>query len=137
MLNVYAMPEAFYFLDLPGYGYARASHTERASFRGLVRHTIERPRLRGVVWLLDIRRDPSPEDRGMQDLLVAAGTPVLAAVTKSDKLPREQQRARVRELQADLGLDDDQMIATSARGGEGIDELREAIVSLIGAAHGG
>ena len=76
-------------------------------------------------------------DLGMQELLVAAGTPVLAAVTKSDKLPREQQRARVRELQADLGLDDDQMIATSARGGEGIDELREAIVSLIGAAHGG
>src|SRR5207237_10616262 len=57
---------AFYFLDLPGYGYARASHAERHAFRGLVTGALERPRLAGVVWLLDSRREPSVDDRAIQ-----------------------------------------------------------------------
>ncbi len=111
---------ALYLLDLPGYGYARAAQTERAAFRHLIRHVIERPRLAGVLWLLDIRREPSEDDRAMQDLFAARETPVLATLTKSDAL------AHVLELQ------DDQMIVTSAREKEGIAELREAIAGLVG-----
>jgi len=80
MLNAFEMPvagpvgaqhaaplhHAYYLLDLPGYGYSRASRTDRAVFRGLITHTLERPRLAGVLWLLDIRRDPSDDDRAMQ-----------------------------------------------------------------------
>ena len=122
---------AFYVLDLPGYGYARASHVERAAFRGLVGGVVARPRLAGVVWLLDIRRDPSPDDRAMQDAFASAGTPVLAALTKSDKLPRGQRLARATALKEALAVDADQITLTSARTGDGIAELRDAVAGLI------
>ena len=72
----------------------------------------------------------------MQDALAAAGTRVLAALTKSDKLPRGQQRRRAEAVRALLSLDEDQVIVTSARTGEGVPELREAIVGLIGGSGG-
>ena len=122
---------AYYLLDLPGYGYARAAQTERAAFRHLIRHVIERPRLAGVLWLLDIRREPSDDDRAMQELVAERETPVLAALTKSDAVARAARAHRERELRATLEVDEDQVIVTSARENEGIDELREAIGGLV------
>ncbi len=122
---------AFYFLDLPGYGYARASRGRRTGFRRLVARTLDRERLAGAVWLLDLRHDPSADDRTMQDALAAAGTRVLAALTKSDKLPRGQRQRRADAVRELLGLDADQVIVTSARTGEGVTELREAIGNLV------
>ncbi len=154
MLNVYAIsgqshvgarhavPLQFgpmYLLDLPGYGYARAGKADRAAFRRLVHHALRRERLAGVVWLVDLRREPSPDDRAMQDLLAEGGCPVLAALTKADKLPQSkadklpqsQRRSRERDLRAILGVPEDQVVVTSARTGEGMAELREAIAGLI------
>ncbi len=123
----------YYVLDLPGYGYARAAQTERASFRRLIADALERPLLAGVVWLLDIRREPSPEDQAMQALFAARATRVLAALTKSDTLARSARLTRARALQGALALDPDQVIVTSARAAEGIAELREAIQGLVAA----
>jgi len=122
---------AFYFLDLPGYGYARASHAERQAFRRLVTGALERPRLAGVLWLLDSRREPSAEDRAIHELLAQRDTRVLAALTKSDKLPRGRRPTRERELRDALALDTDQLIVTSARAGVGIADLRGSIERLI------
>lgn len=130
-LNVYNMGGRYYFLDLPGYGYAKASKIERAGFRGLVTDTLDRARVVGVLWLLDVRREPSAEDLAMQDLLAARGTRVLAAVTKSDKLPRGERDRAARELPRRLSLDQDQVVVTSARTGEGIGDLRVAIEALV------
>lgn len=130
-LNVYDLGGVYYVLDLPGYGYARAGHAERAQFRRLIAGTLERGRLAGVLWLLDLRRDPAVDDRALQALFAARETRVLAALTKSDKLPRGQRLARERRLRDVLALDEDQVIATSARQGEGIVELREAITELL------
>ena len=124
-------PCSVYFLDLPGYGYARASRGRRTGFRRLVARTLDRERLAGAVWLLDLRHDPSADDRTMQDALAAAGTRVLAALTKSDKLPRGQRQRRADAVRELLGLDADQVIVTSARTGEGVMELREAIGNLV------
>lgn len=121
---------AFYLLDLPGYGYARASKADRVAFARLVRHALHRPRLSGVVWLLDIRHEPSAGDREMQDLLAGAGTRVLAAATKSDKLSGAQRKERETALRLALALDEDQLVVTSARTGFGLPELREAIAAL-------
>jgi len=121
----------FYLLDLPGYGYARVSKAERAAFADLLRRVVARPRLSGVVWLLDIRHDPSAGDKDMQDLLAGAGARVLAAATKSDKLSRARRVAQARALQLALGLDDDQLVVTSAETREGLDELREAVAALV------
>src|SRR5207249_3118993 len=76
-LNVFLIPgplTPLYFLDLPGYGYARAGKAQRAAFRGLVKHALRRERLRGVVWLLDIRHALSADDQAMQDALADEAT---------------------------------------------------------------
>jgi GTP-binding protein len=121
----------FYFLDLPGYGYAKAGKAQRHEFGVLIARTLDRGRLAGVLWLLDIRRDPSPEDRAVQDLFAAQGTRVLAAVTKGDKLPGTRRAGRERELRETLALDAEQVIMTSARTREGIADLRAAIDALV------
>ena len=130
-LNVFLIEGSHYFLDLPGYGYARAGKAQRAAFRGLLKHALLREQLRGVVWLLDIRHLPSVDDRVMQDALAEGAMHVLAALTKGDKLSREQRRIRERDLRGELELPEDQVLVTSARTGEGIAELREAIAGLI------
>src|SRR5881397_2298228 len=121
-LNVFLIEESHYFLDLPGYGYARAGNAQRTAFRALVKYALQRERLRGVVWLLDIRHSPSSDDRVMQDVLVAGETHVLAALTKGDKLSVGQRRTRERELREELELPEDQVVVTSARTGDGIVE---------------
>lgn len=129
--NVFRIGDSHYFLDLPGYGYARAGKVQRAAFKGLVKYALRRERLSGVVWLLDIRHPPSADDRVMHELLVEDGTSVLAALTKGDKLTASKRRTREIELREDLELPEDQMIVTSAKTGEGIDDLKEAIAGLI------
>ena len=132
LLNAFRMP-GFYLVDLPGYGYARAGKSMRAGYRRLItRYLQERATLAGVVWLLDIRHDPSKEDREIQELLVASEHPVLAVLTKGDKLTRSAQATRARELAAALGLQEDQVQLTSSRSRLGIDELARSIVAATG-----
>jgi GTP-binding protein len=132
LLNAYRLP-GFYLVDLPGYGFARASKGERAGYRRLVdRFLRERETLSGVAWLLDARHEPSKGDREMQDLLVESGRPVLAVLTKADKLGRAAQRESVRAIGGALGLPEDQVQLTSARTGLGIRDLGESILALVG-----
>ena len=130
-LNVFLIDASHYFLDLPGYGYARAGKAQRAAFRGLVKHALRRERLGGVVWLLDIRHPLSADDQAMQDALAGEETQVLAALTKGDKLSSGKRTTRERELRAELGLAEDQVMVTSAKTGDGIADLKEAIAGLI------
>jgi GTP-binding protein len=132
LLNFYRLP-GLYLVDLPGYGFARASKGDRAGYRKLVSGYLRtRESLAGIVWLLDIRHDPSREDLEMQELLVESGRPVLATFTKADKLTRSALRARERELAESLGLPPEQVQVTSSRSGTGIPELASSIVA---AAH--
>src|SRR5467141_179270 len=124
-------PHSLYFLDLPGYGYARIGKAQRAAFRGLLKHALRRERLSGVVWLLDIRHSLSADDQAMQDALADDETRVLAAITKGDKLSSGKRSTRERELREELALPEDQVVVTSARTGEGIADLKEAIAGLI------
>jgi len=128
---VYALEERLYLVDLPGYGYARASKAERRSWRArLERYLRTRAALCGVVWLLDIRRDPSQDDLAIRELIADTSRPLLAALTKSDKLAKARRTGRVQELTAALALADDQIICTSARTGEGVAELVGAVERL-------
>ncbi len=132
LLNAFRMP-AFYLVDLPGYGFARAGKAARAGYRTLVtRYLRERPTLAGVVWLLDIRHDPSRDDLEIQRLLIDSGRPVLAALTKGDKLSRTGAQERAREIAVALGLDDDQVQLTSSRTRQGIAELGMSILATVG-----
>ena len=132
LLNAFRLPE-LYLVDLPGYGFARAGKSARAGYRRLVTgYLTKRPTLAGVVWLLDVRHQPSKEDREIQDLLVESGRPVLAAFTKADKLTRSAQATRIRELAAALGLQEDQVQLTSCKSQLGIPELAQSIIAAIG-----
>jgi GTP-binding protein len=132
LLNAYRLPR-FYLVDLPGYGFARAGKGERAGYRKLIdRFLRERETLSGVAWLLDVRHEPSKGDREMQDLLIESGRPVLAVLTKADKLGRAAQRESVRAIGGALGLPEDQVQLTSARTGLGIRDLGESILARVG-----
>jgi GTP-binding protein len=132
LLNVFRLPD-FYLVDLPGYGFARAGKTARAGYRRLVtRYLGERSRLSGVVWLLDLRHQPSKDDLEIQRLLIESQRPVLAALTKSDKLTRSLGQARARELTAALGLQENQVQLVSSKSRAGIAELGESILATVG-----
>ena len=132
LLNFYRLP-GLYLVDLPGYGFARASKRERAGYRELITDYIRcRRGLAGIVWLLDVRHDPSKEDREIHELLVQSNRPVLAVLTKADKLTRSGQHDRERALADTLGLARDQIQLTSSRSGLGLAELATSIVTALG-----
>ncbi len=129
LVNVFRLP-TFYLIDLPGYGFARASKSARSGYRALLERFLStRSTLAGVVWLLDIRHPPSADDRTIQELLVASERPVLAVLTKADKLGRAAQRTRARELAEALGLHDEQIQLTSSTSGAGIADLGASILA--------
>ena len=131
-LNFFLVNGAFVLVDLPGYGYARVSKARRAEWRPLLEGYLrESAMLRGIVQLLDARRDPTDDDRQMLDLLAEIGVPTVVVVTKTDKLSAPAVRERVHALAVELELDDHQVIPFSAVTGAGRDELAEALVSLL------
>ena len=126
-LNVFRLPTR-YLIDLPGYGFARVSKTDRARFRQLVEQVVDRRReVQAVVWLIDIRHPPSQDDLAMRELLTRSGRPVFAVLTKADKLPHGQ-RLRARDERArELDLEPFELLVTSSETGMGLEELAGAI----------
>ncbi len=132
MCNVYDANGRFYLVDLPGYGYARVSKTLKRGFTLLLRDYISnRSRLAGIVWLMDLRRDPSSLDLEMADLLEARGVPVLLAATKADKVGRGSHRERQAIILEALAATEDQLVLTSSKTSEGIDTLRDSVNALV------
>ncbi|MDH3291981.1 MAG: ribosome biogenesis GTP-binding protein YihA/YsxC [Gemmatimonadota bacterium] len=133
MCNVFDVDGRFYLVDLPGYGYSRVGMAERQGMQALVqRYLTERQTLRGAVWLLDMRRDPSAEDHAVGELLAARGVPVLVAITKADKLARSHRQERLRTIGGAVGMPEDQCVLTSARTQSGIDDLRDSVFAFVG-----
>jgi GTP-binding protein len=134
-INFFAVNGTFVLADLPGYGYARISKERQAEWKPLIEGYLRRsPALRGIVQLLDVRRDPSDDDKVMLDLLAEVGVPTIVCVTKVDKLGRGAVAGRVAAIAKELELDEEQMIAFSAVTGEGRDDLAEALVALVASA---
>ncbi len=132
-LNVYRWGTGCYLVDLPGYGWARAAAAERAAWRRLVTAYLERREtLAGVVWLLDIRRDPSPDDAEVGATLARRAVPTLVALTKADRVPRARRLARAAAIAAALSLDHAEFVVTSARTREGAEDLRDSVLAHLG-----
>jgi GTP-binding protein len=131
-IHFFGINDAFTLVDLPGYGYAKISKDRQAEWRplieGYLRHA---PSLRGIVQLLDVRRDPTDDDLAMFDLLSEIGLPTLVCVTKTDKLSKGAIGKQVQSLARRLALDPEQVIAFSSITGEGRQELAEAVMSLV------
>ena len=132
-INFFRINDAFVLVDLPGYGYARVAKERRAEWRPLIEGYLRTsPNLRGLVLLLDSRREPSDDDRAMLDFLAERETPVLVAITKMDKHGSDAGRARVEAIARALELDPDQVVPVSARTGLGREELASALMELVG-----
>ena len=134
-INFFRVNDAFLLVDLPGYGYARVAKEKKAEWRPMIDGYLRTsPHLRGLVLLLDARRDPSDDDRAMLEFLAERETPVLVAITKMDKFGTQAGRDRVAAIVATLELDADQVIPVSAHTGMGRDELATALMQIIESA---
>lgn len=131
-IHFFNVNREFVLADLPGYGYARISKERKAEWKPLIEGYLkDSPVLAGVVQLLDVRHDPTEDDRQMLDFLAELGVPTLFALTKVDKLKKAEVAPRVKALCDSLGLDVDQVIPFSSQTGAGRDELASALVSLL------
>jgi GTP-binding protein len=133
-INFFRINNGFVFVDLPGYGYARVSKEKKAEWRPMIESYLRRTsQLRGIVLLLDIRRQPSDDDRAMLDFLAEVEVPTIVALTKIDKLSKAGALESATKISRALTLEPEQVIPFSAHTGEGRVELLEAIASLVGA----
>ena len=131
-INFFRVNNTFVLVDLPGYGYARISKAKKAEWRPMIESYLRRTtQLRGIVLLLDIRREPSEDDRAMLDFLAELGVPTIVALTKADKLSKTDAREKVAGVSRMLALEPEQVIQFSAQTGEGRIELLEAITLLV------
>lgn len=101
-LNFYNIDETFYFVDLPGYGYSKMSKTEQVKVGNFIEQYLQiRKEITLIVFLIDIRHDPSQNDRLMYDYIInkSGNHPCLIIANKADKLAPTKVEARVAELQ--------------------------------------
>lgn len=130
-INFYRLPGCR-LVDLPGYGYAKVSQSEKLRWAELVEGYFAAGRdLRLVVQIADMRHEPTRDDLHMLEFLSSGDFPFLLAATKSDKLNRteyQNQKARYEEIAAEYGAG---LLVFSSVKGEGCEELRGKIEMLI------
>ena len=125
-LNFYIVEDRFYLVDLPGYGYAKVPPEIKKSWGKLVEgYLTASPNLRGMVLLVDCRREVQPDDMMLLNWVADRGLPFLIVVTKADKLTRsqlEQSLRSIRQVTVRDG-DDGELTAFSSRTKLGHEEV--------------
>ena len=131
-INFYNINEAIYFVDLPGYGYAKASKTEVEKWGKMIEKYLRNSKqLKCVFLLVDIRHDPGNNDKIMYEWVTANGyTPVIIA-TKLDKIKRSQISKQVAAIRSTLGADEAVIIPFSATSKQGREEIYEIIDQIL------
>ena len=132
--NYYHIDRRYYFVDLPGYGYAKVSKKERERWARLIeRYLQDRWPLRAVVHLIDSRHPPMDADVDLMDFMRGATVPYLIALTKADKLSgnqRTQSVKRVKDMLAEVGREHP-IVLTSSKTKRGLGELRQWIATCL------
>jgi GTP-binding protein len=129
-INFYLINESFYFVDLPGYGYARASQQARRAWGRLVeKYLAQRPQLVLSMLVVDARHEPSPLDLQMKSWLQHFGLPYLVVSTKIDKLSANQRRLSWQRAKKSLGTE--RIILYSAITCDGAAQVWEVIQASI------
>jgi len=104
-LNFYNIDDKLYLVDLPGYGYAKASKSQRSEWGSFINNYLNmRPQLKLVVMLVDIRHSPTGDDRTMYNWIVERNMPHIIVATKADKISRGQIKPRLKEISNVLGV---------------------------------
>lgn len=132
-INFYNINDAMYLVDLPGYGYARVSEKEKIEWGKLIeRYLNGSKQLKAVFLLIDIRHDPSANDRMMYQWIVEQGFQPIIIATKLDKIKRSQIQKQVKAVKVGLDLlPGTVVIPFSSETKQGREELWELVDSLI------
>lgn len=133
-LNYYKINEDLYFVDLPGYGYAKVSRTERGRWGQFIdRYLTEREELKLVMQLVDLRHPPTKDDQMMFEWLESYKKPRIVVATKADKIPKGKWQKHAKIVRETLGMrSEDKLILFSSETGLGKDELWAVIETHIG-----
>lgn len=131
LLNWFEVDGRFNLVDLPGYGYAAVDRDMRAGWQPLIEDYLsKRDVLAGVLLLIDVRRGPEEEELDFVPWLEGKKIPIVVALTKADKLPKNKRMLEVAKAKKTLGLKRDPF-AVSAQDGDGIDPLWRALDKLV------
>ena len=124
-LNFYRINEELYFVDLPGYGYAKVSKTERQRWGKFIEeYLLKRDRLKLVLLLVDVRHPPTRDDVAMYEWLAYYGLPICVVATKADKISRGHWQKHAKQVKETLNMKPDHpLILFSSETGQGRDEL--------------
>lgn len=127
-INFYRL-EDIYFVDLPGYGYAKVSKSEKERWSGLIGGYLEADRdIRLVFMLIDMRHAPTRDDIQMVNYLIDTGTPFVIVLTKADKLNRSEREKRLRAFENEIPcFSDIHSVPFSSQTFEGVEELRQIV----------
>lgn len=130
-LNYYRINDGLYFVDFPGYGYAKVSKTQRAAWGAMIeKYLLERDALKLVLLVVDLRHPPSKDDVNMYDWLQYYNRPVCVVATKADKIPRSRWQKHIKMVKETLGFQPQHsMVMFSSESGLGKDELWSIIQS--------
>lgn len=128
-INFYNINDALYLVDLPGYGYAKVSQQEKEKWGKMIeRYLHSSKQLRAVFLLIDIRHEPSANDKMMYDWVVSQGYNPIIIATKQDKLKRSQIDKHVKMLRQGLKLvPGTRIIPFSSVTKQGRDEIWELV----------
>lgn len=128
-INFYNINDEMYYVDLPGYGYAKVSQTEKEKWGRMIENYLHQSKqIRQVFLLVDIRHEPGANDRQMYDWILHNGYRPVVIATKLDKINRSQIQKHVKMVRTALGMQaEDVLIPFSAETKQG----REEIWSLI------
>lgn len=131
-INFYNINEAMYYVDLPGYGYAKVSQAEKEKWGKMIeRYLRQSKQLRCVFLLIDIRHEPGVNDKQMYDWVVSNGYDPVIIATKADKIKRSQLQKQLKLIRTGLGIGTGvTMIPFSAETKQGRDEIWSLIETI-------
>lgn len=131
-INFYNVNNAVYFVDLPGYGYAKVSEKEKANWGKMIeRYLHNSPSLKVVFLLIDIRHEPSQNDVNMYEWILANGFEPIIIATKSDKIKRSQVQKHLKMIRTGLNVvEGTKIIPFSALSKQGRDEILNLIEEI-------
>ncbi|MHC5251867.1 ribosome biogenesis GTP-binding protein YihA/YsxC [Listeria kieliensis] len=123
-LNFYKIEEALFFVDVPGYGFAKVSKKEREKWGEMIETYItSREPLRAVIQIVDLRHKPTADDVMMYEFLKYYQIPVIVVATKADKIPRSKWQKNAKVVKETLDFDgEDDFVLFSAETGMGKEE---------------
>ena len=133
-INFYNINDALYYVDLPGYGYAKVAQEVKAKWGKMIENYLHQsPMLKRVFLLIDIRHEPSVNDKTMYDWIVYNGYQPVIIATKLDKINRSQVQKHMKMVRQGLGIGQDvTVIPFSAETKQGRDEIWALIEEMMG-----